>query len=161
MTYFSFPKSPRELQRQLPSCISKQMQTEHTGGQIYLTTSINGHTKLTDRHAKMRMHIIRQPEHANGHTKRQTKHAYWAPWWAKWAKWQTNVVICWVVSWMASTLWRSALSKRNRQNNLIEIIKKIMNMPCNTPASPEFISLNCQHLRHRTTWQFWRNMTTI
>jgi hypothetical protein len=35
--------------------------------QIELTTSANKHTELTDKHAKLHMHIVGQTEHANMH----------------------------------------------------------------------------------------------
>jgi hypothetical protein len=111
-----------------------QLQPEHADGQLNLTTSTNRQIELANGHTKKHIEPAkRQIEHANGQIEHNNKHmSIFVKWKFKWQKEQA----------------KKQIEHANRQNesldwpnNLIDIIKKVRNVPWKTPQPPEFIFL--------------------
>ncbi len=109
-----------------------QLQTEHADGQLNLTTSTNRQIELANGHTKRHIEPAkRQTEHANGQIEHNNKH--------------TSIFVKWQFKWQIEQA-KKQIEHADMQNEsldwpniLIDIIKKVMNVPCKTPQPPEFI----------------------
>jgi hypothetical protein len=100
-------------------------QTEHAERQTKQAEWQTEHAKKQIEQAK------RQTEHAARQTERATRQIEHVEWHTNW---HTNFhpFVCKQVD-------EHTLTRADWPNNLIEIIKKVINVPCNTPTAPEFI----------------------
>ncbi len=104
-------------------CIERQ--TEHAERQTEQAERQTEHAKKQIEQAERQTeHAKRQTEHAT----RQIEHATWH------TNWHTNFQ-----PFVCKQVDEHILTLADWANYLVEIIKKIINVPCNTPTAPKFI----------------------
>jgi hypothetical protein len=129
----------------------QQLRTEQANTQIELTPSANGHTELANRHPEKHKLASRQTEQTYGHIKRQTEHVnpqaehahrqneqnheHTSSYIALQAKWQAHANNQLLAN---EQIYEHTSACVYLPDNLIKIIKNVMNIPCNMPAPPEF-----------------------
>ena len=124
----SDPKRASQTTDILPtdSSANTQLQTEHANGQIKLTFSADGQTELIDGHTKRQteqMNIANGQIKPSANTQLQTEHADGS---IKFADGQTELDVGHKQVDEHTSDW---------SDNLIKIIKNIINVPCKTPAA--------------------------
>ncbi len=121
-----------QMQTELELSANIQLQTEHANGQLNLTTTANGRIKLAKGHNKRQIELAkRQTKHAKGQIEHNNDNMSTSvEWQVKWQIVQAKKQIQQADEKYESIYW---------PKNLIEIIKKVMNVPCKTPHPPEFI----------------------